>query len=155
MYIQTLSWRSRYFIGERPSQPAMMWWTVCFSTRQICYASSSSTLKTCFSIYLVEIACSWVAAIDDSVDLFRVKDFSHWLDRSLRTYYWSRYLANCPCIFFFFEFRLQFVDTCGFDGDFQWQFPYGSQLLNIKASFITILLCLLVDRFSSSGYLPV
>ena len=100
MYLQTLSWRSRYFVGERPSQPDMIWWMVSFSTRQILHVSSSSTLKTCFSIYLVEIACSWMAAIVDSVDLFRVEDFSHWLDRSLSTWDWSRYLANCPCIFF-------------------------------------------------------
>ena len=73
MYLQTLSWRSRYFVGERPSQPDMIWWMVSFSTRQILHVSSSSTLKTCFSIYLVEIACSWVAAIADTVDPFRVE----------------------------------------------------------------------------------
>ena len=100
MYLQTLSWLSRYFVGERPSQPDMMWWMVSFSTRQIRHVSSSSTLKICFSINLMEIACSWMAAIVDSVDLFRVEDFSHWLDRSLSTWGWSRYFANCPCIFF-------------------------------------------------------
>ena len=84
-YLQMLSWRSRYVVGERPSQPDMMWWMVSFSTRQIRHVSSSSTLKICFSIYLVEIACSWMAAIVDSVDLFRVEDFSHWLDCPLST----------------------------------------------------------------------
>ena len=39
MYLQTLSWRSRYFVGERPSQPDMMWWMVSFSTRQIRHVS--------------------------------------------------------------------------------------------------------------------
>ena len=87
MYLQTLSWRSRYFVGERPSQPDMMWWMVSFSTRQIRHVSSSSILKTCFLICLVEIACSWMAAIVDSVDLFSVED-------------WSRYFANCPFICF-------------------------------------------------------
>ena len=114
MYLQTLSWRSRYFVGERPSQPDMMWWMVSFSTRQIRHVSSSSILKTCFLICLVEIACSWMAAIVDSVDLFSVEDFSHWLDHSLSTWGWSSYFAKCPCILSF-EFRLQFVDMCRFD----------------------------------------
>ena len=93
-YLQTLSWSSRYFVGERPSHPYMMWWMVSFSTQQIQYVSSSSTLKKCFSIYLVEIACSWMAATVDSVAaLFRVEGFSLILG-------WSRYFANCPCIFF-------------------------------------------------------
>ena len=85
MYLQTLSWRSRYFVGKRPSQPDMKWWMVSFSTQQIRHVLSSSTLKTCVLIYLVEITCSWMAAIVDSVDLFRVEDFSHWLDHSLST----------------------------------------------------------------------
>ena len=85
MYLQTLSWRSRYFVGERPSQPDMMWWMVSSSTWQIQHVSSSSTLKTCFSIYFVGIACSWMAAIIASVDLFRIEDFSNWLDRFLST----------------------------------------------------------------------
>ena len=100
MYLQALWWLSRYFVGERPSQPDMIWWMVPFSTRQIRHVSSSSTFKTCFLVYLVEISCSWTAVIVDSVDLFRVEDFSHWLDRSLSTWGWSRYFANCPCIFF-------------------------------------------------------
>ena len=74
MYLWTLSGRSRYFVGERPSQPDIMWWMVSFSTQQIWHVSSSSTLNTCFLIYLVEIACSWIAATVDSVDLFRVED---------------------------------------------------------------------------------
>ena len=41
-----------------------------------------------------------LAAIADSVDLFRAEDSSHWLDCSLSTKGWSRYLASCPCIFF-------------------------------------------------------
>ena len=49
------------------------------------HVSSTSTLKTCFSIYLAETACSWMAAIVDSVDLFRVEDLSHWLIRLLST----------------------------------------------------------------------
>ena len=73
MYLQILSWPSRYFVGETPLQPDMMWWMVSFLTRQIWHLSSSLTLKTCFSIYLVEIACSWVAAIADTVDPFRVE----------------------------------------------------------------------------------
>ena len=92
IYLQTLSWRSRYFVGERPSQLDMMWWMVSFSTRQIRHVSSSSTLKTCCLIYLVEIACSWIAATVDYVDIFRVEDFSHWLDYSLSTWDCSRYL---------------------------------------------------------------
>ena len=63
MYLQTLSWRLRYFVGERPLEPDMMRWIVSFSTRQIQHVSSSSTLKTYFSIYLVEIACSWTDVI--------------------------------------------------------------------------------------------
>ena len=85
MYLPTLSWRSRYFVGKRPSQPDMKWWMVSFSTQQIRHVLSSSTLKTCVLIYLVEINCSWMAAIVDFVDLFRVEDFSHWLDHSLST----------------------------------------------------------------------
>ena len=50
---------------------------------------ADSTLKACFLIYLVEIACSWMTATAD-----------HWLDRSLSTCSWSRYFAYCPCIFF-------------------------------------------------------
>ena len=100
MYLQTLSRRSRYFVGERPSQFDMMWWMVSFLIWQIRHVSSFLTLKTCFLIYLVEIACSWIAATVDSVDLFRVEDFSHWLDRFLSTCGCSRYFVNCPCIFF-------------------------------------------------------
>ena len=64
--------------------------TVCFTL-----LSSSSTLKTYFLIYLVEIAGSWMAAIVGSVDLFRVDDSSY-----LSTWGWSRYFENCLCIFF-------------------------------------------------------
>ena len=109
MYLQTLSWRSRYFVGERPSQPDMMWWMVSFSTRQIRHVSSSSILKTCFLICLVEIACSWMAAIVDSVDLFSGEDFSHWLGRSLSTRGWSRYFANCPFICFLLSSASSFL----------------------------------------------
>ena len=35
IYLQTLSWRSRYFVRERPSQSDMMWWMLSFSTWQI------------------------------------------------------------------------------------------------------------------------
>ena len=97
MYSQKLSQPSRYFVGERSD---MMWRMVSFSTRQIRHVSSSSTLKTCFLIYLVEIVCSWIVATVDSIDLFRVEYFSHWLNRSLSTSGCSRYFANCPCIFF-------------------------------------------------------
>ena len=102
MYLQTLSRRSRYFVGERPSQFDMMWWMVSFLIWQIRHVSSFLTLKTCFLIYLVEIACSWIAATVDSVDLFRVEDFSHWFDWSLPTWCCLSYFANCPapCIFF-------------------------------------------------------
>ena len=48
MYLQTFSWRLRYFVGERPLEPDMMRWIVSFSTRQIQHVSSSSTLKTYF-----------------------------------------------------------------------------------------------------------
>ena len=51
MYLQTLSWRSRYFVGERPSQPDMMWWMVSFLAWQIRHVSSSSILKTFFNIF--------------------------------------------------------------------------------------------------------
>ena len=98
MYLQTLSWRLKYFVGERPSLLDMMWWMASFSTRQIWLVSSFSTLKICYLIYLVEIACSWIAATFDSVDLFRVEDFSHWLDCFLSTWGCSRYFVNCPCI---------------------------------------------------------
>ena len=137
MYLQTLSSRSRYFVGERPSKRDM-WWMFSFSTRQIRHVSSSSTLKKCFLMHLVEIACFWMAAIVDSVDLFRVEGFSHWLDRSLSTWGWSRYFAKLPMHVHSFEFSVQFVETCGFDGEFPRQFLYGSQLLNIMANSITI-----------------
>ena len=101
IYLQTLSWRSRYFVGERPSQLDMMWWMVSFSTRQIRHVSSSSTLKTCCLIYLVGIACSWIAATVDYVDIFRVEDFSHWLDYSLSTWDCSRYLEIVHVYSFF------------------------------------------------------
>ena len=77
-----------------------MRWMVSFLTHQIQHVSSSSTLKTRFLIYLMEIACSWIPATVDSVNLFRVEDFSHWLDHSLSTWGCSRYFADCPCIFF-------------------------------------------------------
>ena len=59
-----------------------------------------STLKTCFLIYLVEIACSWIAATADFIDLYRVEDFSYWLDRSLLTWGCWRYFGSCPWIIF-------------------------------------------------------
>ena len=155
MYLQTLSWRSRYFVGERPSQPDMIWWMVSFSTRQILHVLSSSTLKTCFSIYLVEIACSWMAAIVDSVDLFRVEDFKPLVGSLFVEMRLVKVSCKLPKHMLSFEFRPQFVDTCGSDGDFPRQFPHGSQLLNIMANFITISLYLLMDRFFSSGYLSV
>ena len=70
---------------ETIATSTLMWWMVSFSTRQIRHVSSTSTLKTCFSIYLAETACSWMAALVDSVDLFRVEDLSHWLIRLLST----------------------------------------------------------------------
>ena len=51
MYLQTLSWHSRYFVGERPWQPDMMWWMVSFLAWQIRHVSSSSILKTFFNIF--------------------------------------------------------------------------------------------------------
>ena len=137
MYLQTLSWHSRYFVGERPSQRDMMWWMFSFSTRQIRHVSSSSTLKKYFLMHLVEIACFWMAIVD-SVDLFRVEGFSHWLDCPLSTWGWSRYFAKLHMHVHSFEFSVQSVDTCGFDGEFPWQFLYGSQLLNIMANSIKI-----------------
>ena len=77
IYLQTLSWHSRYFVVERPSQPDMMWRVVSFLTRQIRHVSLSSTLKTCFLTYIVEITCSCITATVESVGLFRVEDFSH------------------------------------------------------------------------------
>ena len=99
-----------------------------------------------FLIYLVEIACSWIAATVNSVYLLRVEDFNHWLYRSLLIWVCSRCFVNCP-LFSFFWVSLQFVDACGFDGEFRRQFPHGSQLLNIVINFITTSLCLLVDIF--------
>ena len=154
MYLQTLSWRSRYFVGERPSQPDMMWWMVSFSTRQIRHVSSSSILKTCFLICLVEIACSWMAATVDSVDLFSVEDFSHWLDALCRHEVGQGILQIAHSYAFFWVPPPVFWYV-QIDGDFPRQFPHRSQLLNITANFITISLCLLVDRFFSSPYLPV
>ena len=68
MYLQAVLWRSIYFVGERPSQPDMMWWwMLSFSIPQIQHVSSSSwKLKTWFLIYLVEISCSWMPATVDS-----------------------------------------------------------------------------------------
>ena len=137
-----------------------MWWMVSFPTRQIRHVPSSSILKTCFLICLVEIASSWMAATVESVDLFRVENFSHWLDRFVDMRL-VKVFCKLPMHVISFEFRFQFVDACGFDGEcrfdgeFTRQFPHGSQLLNIMANFITMLLRLLVDRFFSSGYLPV
>ena len=85
MYLQTLSWRSRYFVGEKLSQPDMMWWMISFSNRQIRHIIIFNIEDMFFNIFLVEIACSWIAAAVNSVDLYRVEDFSHWLDRSLST----------------------------------------------------------------------
>ena len=155
MYLQTLSWRSRYFVGERPLQPNMMWWMVSFSTQQIRHVSSSSILMTCFLIYLVEIVRPCMAATADSVDLFRVEDSSHWLDCSLWTWGWSRYFAKYPCIFLLLNSALYLLIRRGFDGELLQQFCHGSQFLNVMANFITIFQHLLVDRFFSSGYLPL
>ena len=63
----------------------MTWSMVSSSKLRIRHVSSSSTLKTCFLIYLVKIACSRMEATVDSVEVFRVEDFSHCLDRSLST----------------------------------------------------------------------
>ena len=78
----------------------MMWWMVFYSTRQVQQVLLSSIFKSCFLIYLVEIACSWIAATVDSVDLFRVEYFNHWLGRSLSTWGCSSYFSNYPCLFF-------------------------------------------------------
>ena len=101
-------------------------WLVSFSTRQIRYVSSSSTLKTCFLIYLVEIACSWIAATVDSVDLFRVEDFSHWLDQSLSTWGCSSYFVNCPCIFFLLSSASSLLMRADLIVNFHLSFPMAA-----------------------------
>ena len=35
MYLQTLSWHSKYFVGKKSSQADMMWLMVSFLTQQI------------------------------------------------------------------------------------------------------------------------
>ena len=135
MYLQTLSWLLRYFVGERLCQHDM-WWMFSFSTQHIWHVSSSSTLKTCFLIYLVEITCSWMAAIVDSLDLFRVKDFNHCLNRALSTWGWSRYFAN----FVWMLLLLSSASSLSMREDmmmnFPQQVPHGGRLLNIMANLI-------------------
>ena len=151
MHLPTLSWLLILFCRWKNITTRYDVVDGFFFDTGVPHVSSSSTLKTCFLMCLMEIACSWMATFVDYVDLSRVEDLIHWLDHSLSTWGWWRYVENCPCTFSF-EFHCQFVDACRFDGEFLRQFPHGSCY---HGKFRHNIRCHLVDRFFLSGYLPV
>ena len=100
------------------------------------HVSSSSTLKTCFLMCLMEIACFWMAIFVDYVDLSWVEDLIHWLDHSLSTWGWWRYVENYPCTFFLLSSTASLLMHADLMVNFCGNFLMA---VVIMANFVTIL----------------